>query len=53
MNVEGNNKFYRQCTHCKKKIAIGIFKVGRSVFPGGICYSCWTKTKKVKKVNDD
>lgn len=39
----------RICKKCGDKIIVGKDKLGRSVFPGGICYSCWKNpAKKVK-----
>ncbi len=36
----------RNCSSCKEPIEVGKSKCGRTVFKGGICYSCWVRAGK-------
>ena len=50
MNTErgtvGRNR--RTCARCKRRIEVGTGKVGRVVFPDGVCYDCYRQTKSKK-----
>jgi hypothetical protein len=35
----------RQCRRCKQPIVVGRDKIGRVVFPGGVCFQCWKRSK--------
>lgn len=41
----------RVCKQCGEKITVGKTKVGRVVWPGGICFSCYKKNNP-KKMKD-
>ena len=40
--------FRHYCALCGYDIIIGRAKVGRVVFPGGVCYHCYKKHHKEK-----
>jgi hypothetical protein len=50
MNIERGTvrRDRRTCARCKSRINIGTGKVGRVVFPGGVCYECYRQTKSKK-----
>ncbi|HQR06022.1 MAG TPA: hypothetical protein PLN21_04320 [Gemmatales bacterium] len=38
----------RTCAQCKSRIIVGKEKVGRVIFPGGVCFDCYRQTKSKK-----
>ncbi|HEY1375177.1 MAG TPA: hypothetical protein VGF55_00195 [Gemmataceae bacterium] len=38
----------RTCARCKARIVVGAEKVGRVIFPGGVCFDCYRQTKPKK-----
>lgn len=39
----------RQCRRCNAAIPVGRWKVGRVIFPGGVCYPCWVHGGRDRK----
>ena len=39
---------HRTCARCKSRIVVGAEKIGRVIFPGGVCFDCYRQTKSKK-----
>lgn len=37
--------YWRACARCETDIIVGRAKIGRAVFPGGVCYHCYKEIR--------
>lgn len=38
----------RTCARCRIRIVVGTGKIGRVIFPGGVCFDCYRQSKPKK-----